>query len=87
LTRYFVLARDGFASLVERRGDGFGKIGAAGRVDARGFAALLWRGGAAYFVAKHGEEAASAEDVAQLRQFSVDLEAALGRGPAGTRQL
>jgi hypothetical protein len=77
LTRYFVLARDGFASLVERSGEGFGKVGAAGRVDERGFAALLWRSGEPYFVAKHGEEAATKEDVERLRKFSVDLKAAL----------
>ena len=78
LTRYFVFARDGFASLVERSGAGFGRIGAAGRVTERGFAALVWRDGAAYFVAKQYEELAGEGDVERLRRFSADLEAALG---------
>jgi hypothetical protein len=78
LERYFVFARDGFASLVERRGAGFGRVGAAGRVTERGFAALVWRDDEAFFVAKQFEERAGAEDVERLRRFSEDLEAALG---------
>ena len=81
LTRHFVLARAGFASLVERRGDGFGGIGAAGRVNARGFSALVWRDGAPLFVSKQGEEAATLEDVETLRKFSADLAKALTSSP------
>jgi hypothetical protein len=77
LARHVVFARDGFASLVERTADGFGGIGAAGRVDSRGFAALVWREGAPLFVSKQGEQAATLEEVETLRRFSADLAAAL----------
>jgi hypothetical protein len=77
LTRHVVLARDGFASLVERTATGFGGIGAAGRVDSRGFAALVWRDGGPVFVSKQGEQTATPEEVETLRKFSADLAAAL----------
>jgi hypothetical protein len=77
LERYFVLARDGFASLVERTPAGFGRAGAAGRVDEGGFAALVWRAGVGYFISKQREERATEEEVERLRQFSADLEVAL----------
>jgi hypothetical protein len=82
LERYFVLARDGFAALVERtgderNGDDFGAIGSAGRVTAAGFAALVWRGGQAYFVTRQHQERATPDEVARLRRFSTELAAAL----------
>jgi hypothetical protein len=77
LTRHFVLARDGFAALVERASEDFGKIGAAGRVDERGFAALVWREREAFFVAKHTEVRATRDEVDGLRRFSSDLKQAL----------
>jgi hypothetical protein len=82
LARYFVFARDGFASLVERSGEGFGRVGAAGRVTEQGFAALIWRDGEAFFVAKQNEERATAEQVETLRRFGADLERAMRQSPA-----
>ena len=77
LTRYYVLARDGFAALVERTGSGFGGIGAAGQVSDRGFAALIWRGQTPVFAGKNFEIPATPEDVERLRLFASDLENAL----------
>jgi hypothetical protein len=83
LMRHFVFARDGYAALVERatgvadRSAGFGQIGAAGRVTGRGFEALMWRDGQAWFVAKQYEQEATDEQVAMLRRFHDDLRAAL----------
>jgi hypothetical protein len=77
LPRYFVFARDGFASLVERSGDQLGQIGAAGRVTECGFEALVWRNGQPWFVGKQKEEAASEEQVILLRRFESDLAEAL----------
>jgi hypothetical protein len=70
--------RDGFVALVERRDDGFGNIGAAGILIEERFAALVYRGDDAYFVAKNIERKATREQVSALRSFQVDLERALG---------
>ena len=77
LNRHYVLARDGFAALVERNAGGFGRVGAAGQVNERGFAALVWRGEAAWFVGKNFETPAAPEDVERLRLFASDLKKAL----------
>lgn len=78
LARHFVFTRDGFVALVERTpAGGFGPIGSSGMLSDRGFAALIWRGEQAFFVAKGFEQAATAEQVATLRAFSRDLEQAL----------
>jgi len=81
LERYFVLARDGFASLVERTPRGFGRAGAAGLVTAQGFAALVWREDIPWFVGKSFEFPAGQEQVASIRRFTADLEQALSSGP------
>ena len=76
---HYVLARDGFVALVERRTDGvFGAAGAPGRLLEGAFAVLVWRGGEAFFVAKGREEAATAEQVAAVRRFDAELREALG---------
>ena len=76
--RHFVFERDGCVALVERTAEGgFGRIGSAGLLTERGFAALVWRGDHAYFSAKGFEEEADSERVQSLRQFSRDLENAL----------
>ncbi|MCX6606758.1 MAG: hypothetical protein NTV52_24680, partial [Acidobacteria bacterium] len=50
VTTHFLFVRDGFVSLVERRDKGFGSVGTAGLMVESGYAALLWRGGEAFFV-------------------------------------
>ncbi|HYL34823.1 MAG TPA: hypothetical protein VEV17_02795 [Bryobacteraceae bacterium] len=80
-TSHFILERGGFVAFIERRQDSFGNIGAPGLMTERGFAALVWRGDQAFFVAKGFEEPASAEQVEKLRAFARELQAAI-QGPA-----
>jgi hypothetical protein len=77
LKKHFILERDGFVALVERQGDSFGHIGAAGLLTEQGMAPLVWRNEKAFFVARAFEREATAGQVALLRQFQSDLEAAL----------
>lgn len=82
ITSHFILERDGFVALVERRVNaigeaGFGNIGAPGLMTERGFAALMWRTEQAIFVGKGFEQPASEEQVKILRAFAVDLTNAL----------
>src|SRR4051812_39346628 len=74
---HFVFERDGFAALVERVKDGFGRIGTAGRMSDKGIAPLLWKNGSPFFVAKGFEEPATQENIEALRRFQADLTAAL----------
>jgi len=77
--RHYVFTRDGFAALVERAGDGFGAIGAPGLFTEKGVLAMLvWRNGAAWFVAKGWERPATGEEISSLRRFAADLARALG---------
>ncbi len=76
-TSYFILERDGFIAFVERREDSFGNIGAPGLLTDHGYAALIWRGDEAFFVAKGFEQPASPEQVQKIRAFASDLESAL----------
>ena len=78
ITTHFVFERDGFVSLVERRPEGFGRVGTPGLLTEKGFVALIWRGESAFFVGKGVEQAASAEQVELIRKFGTDLENALG---------
>lgn len=72
--------RDGFVALVERKADGFGNVGAPRLLGGpSGFAALVWRGGAPWFVARGFEQPATAEQVSAIRSFATDLDYALGR--------
>ncbi|MFN0164895.1 MAG: hypothetical protein ACKV22_00570 [Bryobacteraceae bacterium] len=77
LPNHFLFMREGFVSLVERRGDAFGSIGCPALVTEHGLALLLWRGEKAVFVAKDHEQPASEEQVGALRRFADDLAAAL----------
>jgi hypothetical protein len=77
ITTHFVFGRDGFVALVERVNDNFGRIGSAGVLTAKGPAPLIWRNGQPLFVAKNFEQPATEEQVAQIRAFQSDLEAAL----------
>jgi hypothetical protein len=81
ITTHFLFERDGFIALVERRQDGFGKIGAPGLlVTEGGFAALVWKGAQPWFVAKGFEQRATDAQVASIRVFAGDLEYALSPG-------
>jgi len=77
VTSHFILERDGFVAFVERKGDEFGNIGAPGLMTEKGFAALVWRGGTAYFIARGFEQSATDEQVEKIRTFAGDLERAL----------
>jgi hypothetical protein len=54
-----------------------GQIGAAMTMTAGGPATLLWRDGEAFLAGRGFEEAAAPEQIAAMRQFVADLEAAL----------
>ena len=77
ITSHFVFHREGFAALVERVRDNFGRVGTAGLLTERGLAVLQWRGDDAFFVLKDFEQPATAREVDRLRAFQRDLESAL----------
>ena len=77
LSRHFVFERDGFVSLVERDGQETGAIGCPGLLTGKGYAALIWRSGEPWFVAKGFEQPAQAGQVDTIRRFQADLETAL----------
>lgn len=77
ITTHFVFHREGFAALVDRVQDAFGRVGAAGLLTEHGIAPLVWRHDDAFFVLKDFEEAATSLQVERLRAFQRDLEAAL----------
>lgn len=80
LTNYFVLARDGFACLIEKTKTdppGFGPIGSVCKITSQGFAVVLWDDQQAYFTSKNGRQAATPEEVALFRNFTHDLKTAL----------
>jgi len=77
LANHFVFERGGFVCLVERADEGFGRIGSPGLATEHGFAALVWRGDQAWFIGKGFEQAATAEQVQEIRSFDAALRAAL----------
>ena len=77
VTTHFVFHRDGYAALVDRVRDTFGRVGTAGLLTDRGIAPLLWRHEQPFFVLKSFEEPATPLQVERLRAFQRDLEAAL----------
>lgn len=77
LRQHYLLERDGFIALVERRNDEFGAAGAAGLLTENGMAPLVWQEGRAFFVARGFRQEATGEQVRLLRRFQADLEAAL----------
>lgn len=77
ITSHFILERGGYVAFVERRGEEFGNIGAPGLMTERGFAALVWRGGQAFFAGKGFEQPATDEQVREIRAFGADLEIAI----------
>lgn len=76
---HYILERDGFVAFVERKGDDFGNIGAPGLMTEKGFAALVWRGERAFFIARGFEQVATDDQVQKIRDFADDLERALAR--------
>ena len=79
VTSHYILERDGFVAFVERKGDDFGNIGAPGLMTEKGFAALVWRGERAFFVARGFEQIATDDQVQRIRSFADDLGRALSR--------
>ena len=78
ITNYYVLERDGFVALVERRSDGsFGSAGAPGLLAGGAFAMLLWKPQGPVFAAKGSEVPALPEQVEGLRRFDAELREAL----------
>ena len=78
LPHHYVVERDGFVALAERRPDG--GFGAAGLLLDGAFAVLVWNGESPEFVAKARRVPATAEQVETLRRFDSDLRAALAGG-------
>ena len=77
ISNHYILSRQGYVSLVEKREAGFGNIGAPGIMTEKGFACLVWRGAEAVFIAKGIEQPATALQVSELRTFGEDLKHAL----------
>lgn len=77
ITSHYVFERDGFVAMVARIEDGFGEIGSPGLLTEKGFAALVWRRGKPYFLAKDFVQPATEGQIAKLREFAADLRAAL----------
>lgn len=73
LSRHFVLERDGFVILVERREGGFGNAGSAGLTTEHGFAALVQRNDEFRFVTRGFDQLATPEQIAALRLFEKDV--------------
>jgi hypothetical protein len=83
IVSHYVLEREGFVALVEKRAEGgFGQPGSPGLLIEGAFAALVWHGGDPFFVAQGTKRRATAREVEDLRRFDSDLRAALeGTGP------
>ncbi|MGH9631803.1 MAG: hypothetical protein ACRD7E_26150 [Bryobacteraceae bacterium] len=78
ITTHYLLARDGFVVLIERKpDDGFGGIGAPGLLTERGLAPLVWRQDLPFFVTKDLELPAEPGQVEGIRRFQADLKQAL----------
>lgn len=86
ITSHFVFERGGYVVLVERRGEGFGRVGAPGKlVEGHGYMALVRRDGADWWVARGAEWEAPAEEAAAARRLFTDLKAVLeSEAGAGT---
>jgi hypothetical protein len=73
LDRHFVFFRAGFAALVERRPEGFGRIGTAGIVTEHGLAMLVNEADGPVFVLRGHKQAPEPGEIDELRQFQADL--------------
>jgi len=82
LSTHYVLERDGFVCLVEKREGGFGAIGSVCKLVDDGFAIVTWNGREAYFQAKGRERVpASPGEVSAFRALAADLRRALREEP------
>ena len=79
VSTHFAIERDGFVALAPRREDDFGEPGAPGLLTEAGFAAMIWRGPEAWFVARGFERLAEVGEVEGIRRFDADLKQALAR--------
>jgi hypothetical protein len=77
LRGHFLFERAGYLALVEATPSGLGSVGNPGILTEKGFAVLVRQDGGFAFVAKGLALPASQEQVAQVRQFTRDLRAAL----------
>jgi hypothetical protein len=77
ISKHVALERDGFVSLVSVRDDDFGESGAPGLLTENGFAAMIWRGTEAFFVARGFERRATVSEIETIRRFNEDLKSAL----------
>jgi hypothetical protein len=79
LSTHYLVTRDGFVCLVEKRAGGFGAIGSVCKLLDGGFAIVTWKSQhEARFVAKgQPPQTATSEEISQLRALARDLRAAL----------
>jgi len=75
---YTIFVRDNCIALVHRNGAAFSSIGSSGIMTENGLAYLVWREDRPVLVGKGIELPADDARVAGIRQFSLDLKAALG---------
>jgi hypothetical protein len=79
ITTHFILERDGCVVLVERRGELFGAVGSPGLlVETCGFAALVERDGAPWFVGKTSSRPATPQEAAAARLLFADARRIFG---------
>ena len=78
ISNHVAIERNGFVSLVTVKDEDFGETGAPGLLTDNGFAAMIWRGDEAFFVAKGFERQATVSEVEAVRRFDDDLKSALG---------
>lgn len=78
VSTHYVVARDGFVAMVERRENGaFGSSGNPGKLTSQGLALFVRQGDSDYFIARGLREAASPEESIAVRRFAADLKAAV----------
>ncbi|HWB85449.1 MAG TPA: hypothetical protein VG675_15000 [Bryobacteraceae bacterium] len=74
---HYLFGRDETVALVERTETGCGSIGGTGLMTEHGLSFLVWRENRAFLAAKGMEVPAAETQVAAIRRFSEDLQAAL----------
>lgn len=76
---YTFFTRDNCAAIAHEQPGGY-CLGSSGMMTESGFAYLIWRDGLPFFAAHGGiETPAEDEQVAAVKQFSIDLKTALAR--------
>jgi hypothetical protein len=77
LNRFFLLEKDGYFALVEKRDTGFGHIGSPGIMTESGFAPLIQSGAGCSFVCKGYSQPASLLEAEAAHGFFTQLKQAL----------